>query len=185
MGFHTFDAAQADRLEDPGRYRYCSRDELIVALDISEADHVLDLGSGTGFYTDDVAAVAGSVSAIDIQAAMHAAYADKGIPENVECIEAGTDDIPLADDSATSALSTMTFHELPLVGTMDEVTRVLSPGARFVVVDWSKNGEGVAGAPLEERYDAASAADTLSASGFTIEHASERPETYLIVGVLE
>ncbi len=185
MGFHTFDATQADRLEDPGRYRYCSRDELIAALAVSEADHVLDLGSGTGFYTDDVAAVAGTVSAIDIQAAMHAAYAEKGVPENVERLEAGTDDIPLADNSAAKALSTMTFHELPLEGTIAEVTRVLSPGGRFVVVDWSKNGEGAAGPPLEERYDASAAADTLSAAGFQIERASERPETYLIVGVLE
>jgi hypothetical protein len=33
MGLHTFDAGSADRLEDTGRYRFCSREELLGRLD--------------------------------------------------------------------------------------------------------------------------------------------------------
>ena len=56
MGFHTFDAEKAGRLEDAGRrYQSVSREELVGALDLTGAETVADLGSGTGFYTDDVA----------------------------------------------------------------------------------------------------------------------------------
>lgn len=56
MGFHMFDTDQADQLEDAGsRYRYLSREELLDALDLSPTDTVADIGSGTGFYIDDVA----------------------------------------------------------------------------------------------------------------------------------
>jgi hypothetical protein len=32
MGFHTFDPAETERLEDPTRFRFCSREELLGAL---------------------------------------------------------------------------------------------------------------------------------------------------------
>lgn len=68
MGFHTFDADQADRLEDAAsRYCYLSREELLDALAPSPTDTVADIGSGTGFYTDDVAPHVEYVYAVDAQ----------------------------------------------------------------------------------------------------------------------
>jgi hypothetical protein len=66
MGHHTFDADSAADLEAPER-RYCvlSAEELRWALDCAPDDTVADLGSGTGFYTDDVAPHAGEVYAVD------------------------------------------------------------------------------------------------------------------------
>ena len=67
MGYHTFDASRADKLEQPAdRYRFLSVEELLWALDLSPEDTVADLGSGTGFYTDDVAPHAGDVYAVEI-----------------------------------------------------------------------------------------------------------------------
>ncbi|MGM0606150.1 MAG: class I SAM-dependent methyltransferase [Halobacteriota archaeon] len=180
MGFHTFDHEKADGLEDPGRYRYCSREELLAAIDAATRSHVVDLGSGTGFYTDDLAAVVDRVSAIDIQPEMHAYYREKGVPENVELFERSTDDIPLADEGADAAVSTMTFHELPLEGTIEELRRVLEPGSPFVIVDWSANGAGEAGPPIDERYTVSEAVAEIEAGGFDVERASERPETFLV-----
>lgn len=68
MGHHTFDAARADKLEQPERrYRFLSAEELLWALALSPAHTVADLGSGTGFYTDDVAPHAADVYAVDVQ----------------------------------------------------------------------------------------------------------------------
>lgn len=56
MGHHTFDADGADKLERPERrYRFFSFEELLWALALSPEDTVADLGSGTGFFTDDIA----------------------------------------------------------------------------------------------------------------------------------
>lgn len=49
MGFHTFPIERADKLEDPSRYRFCSREELLEMLATEAEDVVADLGSGTGF----------------------------------------------------------------------------------------------------------------------------------------
>ncbi|WP_418281342.1 class I SAM-dependent methyltransferase [Halorubrum sp. DTA98] len=181
MGFHTFDADGADRLEEASRYRFLSREELIAALDPAPGDAVADVGSGTGFYTDDVAPYVGSVAAIDLQPEMHEYYREKGVPENVDLITAGSDDVPLPDDSLDGVFSTMTYHEYPVEDTIAEFGRLLRVGGRIVIADWSANGEGAAGPPVDERYAASDAAEALTDGELEPVRVVERPETFLVV----
>lgn len=180
MTHHTFDPSSAEKLEETDRYRYLSRDELVGALELTGDQQVVDLGSGTGFYTRDVAPYAKTVHAVDIQEAMHEYFKDAGIPDNVELVTAGIDDMPLADDSFDGAYSTMTFHEFESEAALAELERVLKPGGGVVIADWSASGEGERGPPLEERYTVAEAASSLESSGFDVETARDRPETFLI-----
>jgi len=202
MGFHTFDPAMADRLEDESRFRFCSREELLGGLgvgdsvdnDESDTDdvgggnsvddettaHLVDLGSGTGFYTRELAPFFTHISAVDIQSEMHDLFGEHGVPDTVDRIECSTDDLPLDDDSATAAVSTMTAHELPLATTLSELQRVLVDRAPVVVVDWSTTGRGEAGPPLAERHDAATVADAFLDAEFTVDTATERSETFVI-----
>ncbi|UPV76384.1 class I SAM-dependent methyltransferase (plasmid) [Halorussus limi] len=213
MGFHTFDPASADKLEDESRYRYLSREELVVALalDADGSDAVADFGSGTGFYTDDVAPFAGEVRAVDVQEEMHERYREKGVPENVSLVTADVDDLPFGDDELDAAFSTMTFHEFAGSGggqdsdgengngesgsaesenggsgddgngAEAEIARVLRDGGRFVVADWTANGDGESGPPVGERYDRDEAVRLLEEAGFEVVRADERPETFLVV----
>ena len=105
MGFHTYDVARADNLEDSGRYEYCSAEELLGAADLSAEDRVLDVGSGTGFYTDVLAGVADRVYAVDLQPAMAAYYRDKGVPAEVSPVAADAGTLPLPDDAVDAAVS--------------------------------------------------------------------------------
>ncbi|WP_158059080.1 class I SAM-dependent methyltransferase [Halorussus halophilus] len=182
MGFHTFDPGRADKLEDESRYRYCSREELVAALGPDEADTVADLGSGTGFYTDDVAPFVAEVRAVDVQSEMHDLYREKGVPTNVELVTANVEDLPFGDSALDGAFSTMTFHEFAGNGdALGEVARVLADGARFVVADWTASGDGESGPPTDERYDRDRAVEMLEDAGFEILRADERPETMLVV----
>ncbi|SEV94245.1 class I SAM-dependent methyltransferase [Natrinema salifodinae] len=193
MGYHTYPVERADALEDPGRYRYCSREELLTMLDPTDDDRVADLGSGTGFYADDVAPFVDTLYAVDVQQAMHDRYREKGTPDAVEFITAEVSSLPFDDDHLDGAYSTMTHHEYaaPVNGTdadadagdgaLAELARVLRPGARLVTVDWSADGSGESGPPLAERYDLDEATAQLEAAGFEIETASDRPETIAIV----
>jgi len=182
MGFHTFDAERADSLEDAARrYRYCSAEELLGALSLDGDEHVADLGSGTGFYTDDVAPFAGTVSAVDVQAAMHEYYREKGVPANVELITAEVGDVPFETDGLDAAFSTMTYHEFASEAALAAVGRALAPGGRFVIVDWAASGRGDAGPPLDERYSVETARTALEAAGFEIDVAAPRQETFVIV----
>ncbi|MFC5133369.1 MULTISPECIES: class I SAM-dependent methyltransferase [Haloferacaceae] len=182
MGFHTFDADRAAKLEDPERYAWVSREELVDAVDPDD-DAVADLGSGTGFYTDDVAPHAGTVYGVDLQAEMHAAYREKGLPENVELVESDVADLPFAAGELDAAFSTMTFHEFADDDAVAEVARVLRAEGRFVVFDWSADGDAAAGPPLDERYDLADATAMLEGAGFEVVHGTTRTETFAVVAL--
>ncbi|ELZ28660.1 methyltransferase type 11 [Halogeometricum pallidum JCM 14848] len=183
MGHHTFDADKADNLEDAGsRYRYLSRDELLGALAPSSSDRVADLGSGTGFYTDDVAPYVDYVYGVDVQEAMHDYYREKGVPDNVELITSGVENLPFEDGQLDAAFSTMTYHEFTSGDAIQELSRVLVSGSRIVIADWSADGEGESGPPLKERFTAEEAATALRKGGFDIQYESTRPETFVIVG---
>jgi len=183
MGFHTFDADRADNLEDAQhRYRFLSAEELLWALSPDGEETVADLGSGTGFYTDDVAPAVGRVSAVDVQDAMHDYYREKGVPENVDLVTSGVDDLPLDTDSLDAAFSTMTYHEFASEQALREISRVLEPRGTLVVVDWTAAGSGAHGPPLDERFSLAEAADAIRQHGFEIEFEAERPETFLLIG---
>lgn len=184
MGFHTFDVGRADELEDAAaRYRYLSREELLAALDPAPTDAVADVGSGTGFYTDDVSPHVERVYAVDVQPAMHAYYRRKGLPANVDPVAAAAADLPFRDGELDGAFSTMTFHEFAGDGALAELARVLSPGATVAIADWSSAGAGEAGPPLDERFDADEADAMLSERGFDVRSLSRRPETFLATAV--
>jgi len=186
MGYHTFDSDRADKLEDAQRrYRFLSAEELLWALSPDGDETVVDLGSGTGFYTDDVAPTVDHVYAVDIQDAMHDYYQEKGVPENVDLVTSGVDDLPLDTDSLDSAFSTMTYHEFANEQALSEISRVLTSQGTFVIVDWTSSGSGNHGPPVDERFSAAEVANVLRQHGFDIEFQAERPETFLLMGRTE
>jgi ubiquinone/menaquinone biosynthesis C-methylase UbiE len=181
MGFHTYDVDRADALEDPSRYEYVSVDELLGLLDPASDDVVADLGSGTGFYTDDVAPHVGTLLAVDIQPAMHTRYREKGLPANVAPVTATVDNLPFRDDSLDGAVSTMTFHEFATPEALAEVARVLRPGGKVGFADWSAAGVGRDGPPVAERFEASEARSMLAAAGLTVDRAEDRRETLVVV----
>ena len=184
MGYHTFDADKADGLEDGAkRYRSISREELLGSLRLTGTETVADLGSGTGFYTDDVAPYADRVYAVDIQPEMHEYYREKGLPESVELVTSGIEELPVDDAALDAAFSTMTYHEFAGDDALAALARVIRPGGRLVVFDWAADGEGDSGPPLAERYSASEAAAALVEAGFEIETEQSRVETFCVIAV--
>ena len=182
MGFHTFDADKADRLEDPAvRYRWVSGEELIGPLALRGSETVADLGSGTGFYTDDVAPHAKTVYGVDIQAEMHNFYREKGVPENVELVASDVADLPFSDGQLDGAFSTMTYHEFASPAAITELARVIDTNGPLVIFDWSAEGNGEHGPPTDERFAADDAVDALKTERFDIVSAIERTETFCVV----
>lgn len=181
MGFHTFDPEMADKLEDPMRFRFCSREELLESLPRDPDARILDVGSGTGFYTSELAPLLGTVIGMDLEPTMHQQFLANGKPENVSLVTATATLLPFGTASFDGAFSTMTFHESTDENSIAELARVLRPDARVVIVDWSATGRGTSGPPLSERFDAANAREYLQDAGFEICQTNERSETFKVV----
>ncbi len=181
MGFHTFDADQAEGLERPGRYRWVSAEELIGPLVEADAAVVADLGSGTGFYTDDVAPHVETVYGVDVQSEMHEYYREKGVPENVELVASDVSDLPFDDDELDGAVSTMTYHEFASDAALAELARVVRSGGVVVTFDWSGDGSGDHGPPVDERFSPAEATAAFEAAGFEVVSTAGRTETFGVV----
>lgn len=181
MGFHTFDPAEADRLEDPSRFRFCSREELLQHLPQTGEVTVLDHGSGSGFYTDELAPFLGRLVGFDRQPAMHRRYQERGVPRNVGLVTGDADTLPFEAGSFDGAVSTMSFHEVATPASLAELERCLVSGGPAVFVDWSASGDGRSGPPVDERFAAREARNRLLDQGFTVRVAQERTETFLIV----
>lgn len=179
MGFHTYDVGNADALDDPSRFRFLSVEELLSLFEPHGT--VADLGSGTGFYTDEIAPHAGMVHAVDIQPEMHDRYRQKGLPENVSLVTTGIDELPFEDAALDGAFSTMTYHEFASEAALGELARVVAPGGSVGIADWTQNGPGTEGPPTSERYSLADARQAFTETGeFTIEHSDERYETFVL-----
>jgi len=179
------DTDRMDRLDDPETYRYLSGEELRCLLDPDPDWTVADLGSGTGLFTAEVAPTVDRVYAVDRDEGMHDRYRATGMAPNVEPIAADVADVPLPDGSLDAALSIRTFHH-GVASALGEVVRLLRPGGRLVVVDWSATaaGEFDRDPDPETFFDLGDVQSRLTGAGFRIGEASERWETFVVAATL-
>lgn len=114
----------------------------IVALAAPTGDEVVvDVGSGTGLLTLEIAPLVDRVWAVDIASAMSeylSAKAASGGLENVETVTSSAVSLPLVDGCADVVVSNYCLHHLDDAGkaaALGEVHRVLRPGGRLVFGD--------------------------------------------------
>jgi len=164
---------KADKLEDETRYRILSQEELFGE---TVEGKVIDIGSGTGFFTDNIAEKAESVYAVDFQEGMHKYYRDKGIPENVELIHSKASEIEVKADQIISILS---LHEINLEESLEKFHEILPQNGELVIWDWSVNALTDDIPPRDKMYTAEEASNKVSEK-FKVVLAEERRNTFKI-----
>ena len=93
---------------------------------------VLDLGCGTGFFTEILASKYQRVIGLDISAKM-LAFARPNRSNNIIWIESDTYHLPFKDNSLDLIYSNLMIQWCnPLQPALDEILRVLKPGGLFV-----------------------------------------------------
>jgi ubiquinone/menaquinone biosynthesis C-methylase UbiE len=140
---HPLPRQFAPLLEHPMRLEYLDPPRLLDAAGVGAGMSVLDLGCGTGLFARAAAHMVGAtgrIHAVDLQAAMLAAATARaefeGVSDRIELHHAGAYQLPLPDDAIDVALVVATLGEIPdKPAALDELRRVLKPGARLVVAD--------------------------------------------------
>lgn len=181
MGPEPYGQDRIDRLEDPNAFRYCSGEGLRGFLTPGGHWHVADFGSGTGLFTTELAPVVDTVYAIDLRRGLHDRYRTTEMPTNVVPITADFGHLPFSADVLDGGVSIRTYHH-GMAASLPEIARVIRPGGRLVVVDWSATGAGDREFRTDEAFvDLATAQSHLLDAGFRIRDAMERRETFVVV----
>lgn len=175
MEEHIIDAEMASKLEEDSRYCFLSREELLKH--IQKGDTVVEIGSGTGFYTDDIADLAEKVYAVDFQEEMHKFYRNKGVPENVELVHSKASEIEI--EEVDTVVSIFSFHEINVEKALQKFLEILGEEGTLIIYDWSSKGSEEQGPPLEKRYSAESATHKVSGF-FKVEESFEREDTFYL-----
>ena len=93
---------------------------------------VIDLGSGTGFFTDILAGQFEQVIGVDISKGMIDFARENRSPE-IEWIQANANNLPFEDNSIDLIYSNLMIQWcMPLEKTLQEIFRVLKPGGLFI-----------------------------------------------------
>ena len=94
---------------------------------------VLDLGCGTGFFTDLLASYFQQVIGVDISTKM-LTFAQKNRTKNISWIESDAHNLPLQNNSIDLVYSNLMIQWCdPLETVINEVLRVLKPGGLFLL----------------------------------------------------
>ena len=124
--------------------------EALDFLGLSGTELVVDAGSGSGFYTFQLAEklTNGKILALDRSPEMLAELTrrvvKKSLNRRVEALQCDILDIPLADESADDAVSFFVWHYIKEPRrSAEELSRILKPGGKVFIADFQ--GDEAAG----------------------------------------
>jgi SAM-dependent methyltransferase len=128
-----YDAARPD-------YPAAALDWISAGLGLGAASRVLDLGAGTGIMTRQLAALVGSVVAVEPSDGMREVLA-ASLP-GVEALAGTAEAIPLPDGCVDAVVVAQAFHWFDPGPALAEIHRVLRPGGGLALV-WNERDESV------------------------------------------
>ncbi|WP_435196527.1 methyltransferase domain-containing protein [Natronomonas sp. EA1] len=112
------------------------RDQALEWFDVSEEDHVLDVGCGTGFATEGLLQHTNHVYGLDQSIhQLQKAWTKFGKTDQVRFFRGDAERLPFADDSFDALWSSGSIEYWPNpVAALEEFRRVVKPGGTVLVV---------------------------------------------------
>ena len=173
------------------RETWAQNQRAIAALDLSERDHVIDIGCGHGRSLAALAAAAshGSVAGVDPSDLM----AEIAVRRNCSLVKAGrvdvrvasAADLPYANDTFDKALCVhVIYFWSDLRTSFREIARVMKPGGRFVLVFRTDADEAAVKAFPADIYSFRSTGavmEALTEAGFAVEAPAEPTRTPVLL----
>ncbi len=188
---HHFKApeALAQEWNDPSRHAWQKPKEILDAMAIEPGATVADLGAGTGYLIEPLAAAVGEdglVVALDVEPAMLEFLEKRRSEEqwsNVEVRKSAHHDPYLSAASVDAIVTLNTWHHVDGRRRFAEkLYAALKDGGRFVVVDFIAESTEGRGPPLEMRLAPTDVVRELEAAGFSAEIRPESlPRHYIVV----
>ncbi|MEF8784930.1 MAG: methyltransferase domain-containing protein [Haloarculaceae archaeon] len=150
-------------------------------LGLEKGDSVLELGSGPGYMTAQLAdeISPGNVYALDRQVGA-LRYLQDNATRHPSCIHPLCGDVaalPLRFSDPITTIATFLLHHLAEPGAaLEAIASVLPPGSPFLIAEYHPAAAGDFGPPLDHRLAPEQVQNWLSESGFTHEDTVALPE---------
>ena len=149
--------------------------EILAACNLQTTDSVADFGAGSGFFSKAAAKFVpkGNVFAIEIHREIVARLARDASEADLKNMHPLWGDIELPggtrlDDNSVDfvIISNVLFHLDDKIACINEAKRILKPGGRMLVVDWTESFSGLGPAP-QAVVTKAQVEELASRAGFT------------------
>jgi len=170
---HRFDPSHLAELDRPDRAEWQSVDAFLKLVEPRTGFVYADIGCGTGYFAIPVAELIlpdGKVYGLDVQPEMIEEFRRRVHARelaNAIALLSKEQKLPLPNESVDGSWTANAFHEFEApLALLYEVSRILKPGGRALVIDW-KPIETPMGPPLEERVTANRIREALRAAGFS------------------
>ena len=181
----------ADWLERTERDEEEAPDVALRVLNIPKGASVADIGAGSGYITEKLAARVGSagmVFANDVQPQMLEMLArrlEKKRISNVTLVQGTIDDPKLASASVDLELMVDVYHEFSRPQAMlQHLREALKPGGRLVLLEYRKEDPTIPIRP-EHKMSVAEARMEVEAEGFTLSKVDETlPRQHILIFVV-
>ena len=111
--------------------------------DVRSGDHVVDIGSGPGVAVRQAVDRGATATAVDPAQVMLDVGRKRNDHANIDWRTGTAESIPVDDAKATVVWSVATVHHWKdIEAGLEEVTRVLAPGGRFLAIERHLKGDG-------------------------------------------
>ncbi len=153
-----FDPQKREILNNPERLNVLDPQKIWEFINIKSPHKIVDIGAGTAFITAALSnyAPGAHVEAFDIEPVMVDEMSNNlGKYSNITPHLMEENKLPLPDEFADLVWMINLYHELnkPYI-LLREIKRVLKPGGKLLIIDWSKKPESEEmGPPIEHRVD--------------------------------
>lgn len=183
-----FPPERREVLKAEDRGEWLPPEPILQAAGVGAGETVLDVGAGTGFWTEPLARQVGPdgrVFAIDVEPVMldeiQSLVAQRGLT-NVEAVQSDETSIPLDGGIADLVVLGFVLHEPDDVDSfLAEIVRLLKPSGRVLVIEWEDHPTP-AGPPLEHRVSAEEARALLGAAGLSVQRIqSPTDDAYILL----
>ncbi len=151
---HKFSPQNAQRLENPERYKLLKPEHNLRKLGLGTGETFVDIGAGTGFFSRAASAIVGehgTVFALDMSKEMLEILNSNGVTPNMRVLPSEEYLLPLNDSvSDFTLLSTVVHENTDVKRLLAEAARVTKSSGKIVIIEWKKQVEET-GPPESER----------------------------------
>lgn len=167
---HKFNTDRSTGLESKERFQNLAPRQILESAGLKPGMTMADVGCGSGFFALAAAEIVGAhgkVWAVDIAEAMLEKLRAKQPPEWLEIARSEENSVPIPDSAVDFVLLVTVLHEaIQPVIFLNEIARIMRPGAMLLVIDWEKQSEDK-GPPESERLSDLEVKNLLQQCNFT------------------